>query len=89
MVLWWGQTAYTQFYNDAYISFLGKEKHPAYLGRSGRACWSEIWPIMSPMLEKVFRTGEATWSEDFLYVLNRNIPPRGGLFYVFVQSNSR
>lgn len=30
MVLWWGRSAYTQFYNDAYISFLGKEKHPAF-----------------------------------------------------------
>ena len=80
MVLWWGRSAYTQFYNDAYISFLGKEKHPAFLGRSGRDCWSEIWHIMSPMLDDVFRSGEATWSEDFLYVLNCNLPREEGYF---------
>jgi hypothetical protein len=70
IVVWWGRPDYTQFYNDAYISILGNEKRPSYLGRSGRECWSEIWPIMGPMLEEVFRTGQATWSEDFLYVLN-------------------
>jgi signal transduction histidine kinase/CheY-like chemotaxis protein len=80
MVLWWGRSAYTQFYNDAYISFLGKEKHPAFLGRSGRDCWSEIWHIVSPMLDRVFGTGEATWSEDFLFVLNRNLPREEGYF---------
>jgi PAS domain S-box-containing protein len=80
MVLWWGKTDLTQLYNDAYISLLGTEKHPAYLGRSARQCWSEIWPIMGPMLDHVFRTGEATWSEDFLYVLNRNLPREEGYF---------
>ncbi|KRQ14255.1 response regulator [Bradyrhizobium manausense] len=80
MVLWWGQTSHVQFYNDAYISFLGPEKHPAFLGRSGRECWSEIWPVMSPMLDHVFSTGEATWSEDFLYVLNRNLAREEGYF---------
>ncbi|MGY3505135.1 response regulator [Bradyrhizobium sp. USDA 4471] len=80
MVLWWGQTSHVQFYNDAYISFLGPEKHPAFLGRSGRECWNEIWPVMSPMLDHVFSTGEATWSEDFLYVLNRNLAREEGYF---------
>jgi signal transduction histidine kinase/CheY-like chemotaxis protein len=80
IVLWWGRSTFTQFYNDAYISFLGKAKHPAFLGRSGKDCWSEIWPTMWPMWEKVFRTGEATWSEDFLYVLNRNLPHEEGYF---------
>jgi hypothetical protein len=64
MVLWWGKSDLTQFYNDAYISFLGTTKHPYWLGRSGRGCWSEIWHIMEPMLESVFRTGEATSGYD-------------------------
>jgi hypothetical protein len=51
MVLWWGRSAYTQFYNDAFISFLGTEKHPAFLGRSGRVCWSEIWPFNQTALQ--------------------------------------
>jgi hypothetical protein len=59
MVLWWGKTDLTQFYNDAYISFLGEAKHPGFLGRSARECWKEIWHIMGPMLDTVFSTGEA------------------------------
>ena len=80
IVLWWGRSALTQFYNDAFISFLGNKKHPGFLGGSARECWSEIWEPMGPMLEHVFTTGEATWSEDFLYVLNRNLPREGGYF---------
>jgi len=80
IVLWWGRSELSQFYNDAYISFLGSKKHPVFLGRSGRECWSEIWGTMAPMLEKVFTTGDATWSEDFLYVLNRNLPREEGYF---------
>ena len=38
IVIWWGKQALTQFYNDAYISFLGVTKHPGWLGRSGREC---------------------------------------------------
>jgi hypothetical protein len=68
------------FYNDAYIPILGVKKHPGWLGRSGRECWSEIWPVMGPMWEGVFATGEATWSEDFLYVLDRNLPLEEGYF---------
>jgi PAS domain S-box-containing protein len=79
VVLWWG-ASFTQFYNDAFISFLGPRKHPAFLGRSGRVCWNEIWETMGPMWERVFATGEATWSEDFLYVLDRNLPREEGYF---------
>jgi PAS domain S-box-containing protein len=80
MVLWWGRSTLSQFYNDAYISFLGDKKHPGFLGQSARECWSEIWDQMGPMLEHVFATGNATWSEDFLYVLNRNLPREEGYF---------
>jgi len=80
MVVWWRRPEYIQFYNDAYISFLGRAKHPAYLGRSARECWSEIWSIIDPMLEGVYETGEATWSEDLLFVLNRNLPREEGYF---------
>ncbi len=79
-VIWWGREALIQFYNDSYISFLGSTKHPAVLGRSGRECWSEIWETMGPLWDKVFRTGEATWSEDFLYVINRTLPQEEGYF---------
>jgi signal transduction histidine kinase/DNA-binding response OmpR family regulator/GAF domain-containing protein len=80
IVMWWGRSVLLQFYNDAYISFLGSKKHPAFLGRSGRECWSEIWETIAPMLELVFTTGDATWSEDLLLVLNRNLPREEGYF---------
>jgi hypothetical protein len=80
IVIWWGREAYTQFYNDAYIPFLGAGKHPGALGQSGRECWSEIWPTMGPMIDSVYASGQATWSEDFLYILNRNLPREEGYF---------
>ncbi len=80
IVIWWGKSALTQFYNDAYIPILGAAKHPGFLGQSARDCWNEIWHIVEPMVESVFATGKATWSEDFLFVLNRNLPREEGYF---------
>ena len=80
IVIWWDKDQSIQLYNDAYISFLGPSKHPAFLGRSGRECWREIWDTMGPLWDKVFGTGEATWSEDFLYVFNRRLPREEGYF---------
>jgi PAS domain S-box-containing protein len=80
MVIWWGKEHLTQFYNEGFISFLGASKHPQALGQSGRECWREIWHIIDPMLEGVFATGDATWSEDFLYVIDRNLPREEGYF---------
>ena len=56
-VIWWSQAALIQFYNDEYISLLGPTKHPAFLGRSGRECWSDIWETMGPALDTLFATG--------------------------------
>jgi hypothetical protein len=50
------------------------------MGQSARECWREIWHIIDPMLETVFASGEATWSEDFLYVIDRNLPREEGYF---------
>src|SRR5262245_17902697 len=88
IVIWWGNPAYTMFYNNGYIPILGVTKHPGGLGRSGRESWSEIWPIIGPMLEGVFATGEATWSEDLLLVLHRNLP-REETFFTFSYSPIR
>ena len=74
IVLWWGHPEYTMFYNDGYIPVLGVTKHPGWLGRSGRECWKEIWSTVGPMLDGVFETGVATWSEDLLLVMDRNLP---------------
>ena len=88
IVLWWGNPTFTTFYNDGYIPMLGVTKHPGWLGRSGRECWKEIWPIIGPMLEGVFSTGEATWSEDLLLVLHRNLP-REEAYFTFSYSPIR
>ena len=80
IVLWWGRPAYTMFYNDGYIPILGERKHPGWLGRSGRECWRDIWSTVGPMLDSVFETGEATWSEDLLLVMDRNIPREEAYF---------
>ena len=80
IVLWWGHPEYTMFYNDGYIPVLGVTKHPGWLGRSGRECWKEIWSTVGPMLDSVFETGVATWSEDLLLIMNRNIPREEAYF---------
>lgn len=85
IVLWWGHPAYTMFYNDGYIPILGVTKHPGWLGRSGQECWKEIWSTVGPMLDGVFATGVATWSEDLLLVMDRNLP-REETYFTFSYS---
>lgn len=58
-------------YNDAYRPTLGS-KHPASLAKPTRELWAEIWPDVGPLIEQVYRTGEATWSEAMLLLLERN-----------------
>ena len=72
MHVWWGK-ALTLFYNDACISFLGKGKHPAVLGRPGRQAWAEIWPSLGPMIDGVLATRQATWSEDIPMFVDRAV----------------
>ena len=88
IVIWWGNPEYTMFYNDGYIPILGLKKHPGCLGRSGRESWKEIWSTVGPMLDSVFQTGEATWSEDLLLVMDRNLP-REETYFTFSYSPIR
>lgn len=71
IVLWWGPER-VMFYNDAYRPMLGAAKHPQFLGRPGRDCWSEIWHVIGPMMDQVIATGEATWSEDLMLLMLRS-----------------
>ena len=80
IVIWWDRKHTIQLYNDAYISFLGTGKHPAFLGRSGSECWAEIWGTMGPLWERVFETGTPSWFEDFHYAINRRLPLEEGYF---------
>lgn len=51
------------FYNDSYISILGK-RHPAALGRPARVVWGEIWDVVEPRVEKALLEGQATLGSE-------------------------
>jgi signal transduction histidine kinase/DNA-binding response OmpR family regulator len=72
MQVWWGPEL-TMFYNDAFISLLGRIKHPAVLGHSARDAWPEIWTTIGPMIDSVRATGVASWSEDVSMCFDRAI----------------
>lgn len=64
MLLWWGEHR-IQFYNDAFRPCLGEqERHPVALGQSGPDCWQADWAEFGPKIDRVRRTGEATWPEE-------------------------
>ena len=70
-ILWWGPQ-YIQFYNDAYRPVLGaKHPHPG-LGRPGSECWSEIWHVIGPLVDRPFSGGPATWDDDIFLEVNRH-----------------
>ncbi|HYQ42023.1 MAG TPA: histidine kinase dimerization/phospho-acceptor domain-containing protein, partial [Polyangiaceae bacterium] len=69
MVILWGPN-FIQLYNDAYRPMLG-DKHPRSLGQACAECWSEIWPIVGPMIEAPFRGEPATWADDLALGVNR------------------
>ena len=71
IIIFWGQNL-IQFYNDAYRPILGTTKHPQAIGQQGCQCWPEIWNVIGPMLEGVLATGEAIWSDDQMFLLDRN-----------------
>ena len=70
ILIWWGPQ-YIKLYNDAYRTVIAA-KHPFAMGRPGREVWAEIWDIIGPMLDGVFRNGDATWSHDQMLPLRRN-----------------
>ena len=70
MLLWWGPQ-YIQIYNDAYRPVLGS-KHPQYLGRPVRECWSEIFDVIGPLIDTPFHGGPSTWMEDIELEVNRH-----------------
>jgi PAS domain S-box-containing protein len=70
MFIWWGPD-YANLYNDAYRPILGASKHPQFLGHSAKDCWVEIWDVVGSLAESVRHTGEPTWSEDLLLLMDR------------------
>ncbi len=49
-------------YNDAYRSFPGP-RHPWALGRAGREVYEESWPVVGPLLEGAYKTGQTLYHE--------------------------
>jgi signal transduction histidine kinase len=68
--IFWGSDLLC-FYNDAYRSSLGPERHPAMLGAPLREVWSETWSVMGPQIERVMSGAGATWAEDHLVMIPR------------------
>ncbi|GEL22371.1 hypothetical protein PSU4_13250 [Pseudonocardia sulfidoxydans NBRC 16205] len=71
MWMGWGSEL-TVFYNDAYRRDTLRTKHPRALGRPAREVWAEIWNDIGPRIESVLATGEATWDENLLLLLERS-----------------
>jgi len=69
MFVWWGREL-TNFYNDAYIPFLGK-RHPEALSKPAATVWTEIWDVVGPQADAVLNHHAVTWNEDLLLVMER------------------
>jgi PAS domain S-box-containing protein len=58
-------------YNDAYRPILGSEKHRNALGARFENVWADIWPDLSPIVDKVF-AGGSSYFEDLPLYMNRS-----------------
>ncbi len=71
MMVLWGQQL-IGIYNDGLRPMLGTLKHPGGLGAPAKDVWPEIWDVIGPLFSSVLSTGQATWAENQLLVLERN-----------------
>jgi len=67
----WGPQL-TVLYNDAYARVTLGKKHPWALGKPATEVWHEIWPDIGPRIERVMKTGEASWDETLGLILERS-----------------
>jgi PAS domain S-box-containing protein len=58
--------------NGAYRRDTLGQKYPWALGQPAREVWAEIWPEIGPRIETVLRSGEATWDEALMLILERS-----------------
>jgi PAS domain S-box-containing protein len=70
MWMLWGPEL-TFFCNDAYLPTVGL-KRDWVLGARSDKVWEEIWPDIEPRIDRVLRTGEASWDEGLLLFLGRS-----------------
>ena len=67
----WGPEL-TFFCNAAYRRDTLGSKYPWALGRPASEVWAEIWVDIGPRIEQVLSTGEATWDEALLLLVERS-----------------
>jgi len=67
--IYWGPE-HQVLYNDAW-SVIPADRHPAILGMPAREGWSDIWHVVGPQFEKVFRTGVGEASFDQMLPMQR------------------
>ena len=68
MALWLGKDLIL-LYNDGYIPVVGI-RHPHAFGQSARACWTELFPALDPIIEDVFN-GNSIYVEDSQLIMER------------------
>ena len=67
----WGPEL-TFLYNDSYAKTTLGKKHPWALGKPAPVVWSEIWKDIGPRIRRVMDTGEASWDETLMLILERS-----------------
>ncbi len=66
----WGPQ-FVMLYNDAYTPVLGKDKHPRAMGAPTAESFPELWHIVEPLFQRVYR-GEAVALTDSHLPVHRN-----------------
>jgi signal transduction histidine kinase len=69
LAIYWGPEL-VFLYNDAERDVIGA-MHPYALGKPAREVLVDMWDTVGPMLHKVLKTGEATWSVDQPLMIDR------------------
>ncbi len=73
-VLCWGPQ-FLMLYNDDLIPIIGRHRHPAAMAQPVFGATPEGRALLEPMLQQVFSTGVATWTEDLMVPLEREGRP--------------
>jgi len=71
ILIWWGPNL-TLLHNDAAAEIVG----PHALGKPGREVWAGVWSTLGPLIETVFASGIASWSEDVPLFVDREVAQR-------------
>ena len=77
MVALWGR-GLISIYNDAYADLIGA-KHPDAFGRPTQEAWPELWPVVAPVIERVW-AGETITFVDAQQQLVRRGKAEDGWF---------